>query len=178
MNETTPPDELTAETLDELERLERVATRGPWFIEGAHMDYAIRGNQTGSQDGWAIADNVFELEARGTDADVKRRARDAALVLALRNAAPALIASARLAAERGERIRELEAELAELRRPPSLLRPAVVIPPLDLKDPETAANLARGADTARALREPCTRHNLDADGICIKCDRRIATRVP
>jgi hypothetical protein len=38
--------------------------------------------------------------------------RDQAFVLALRNSAPALIASARLAAERGERIAQLEKELA------------------------------------------------------------------
>jgi hypothetical protein len=57
--------------------------------------------------------------------------------------------------------------------PKSLLRPAVVVAPLDFSDPETAAKLARGAATMRALREPCTAHNLDTNGICIKCDRQI-----
>jgi hypothetical protein len=57
---------------------------------------------------------------------------------------------------------------------PSLLRPAVVIRPEDM----TPEALARGAELRRSLREPCTRHNLDANGICIKCARRIQTKVP
>jgi hypothetical protein len=86
---------LTGEEINEIARLDREATAAPWFIEGAHMDYAIMGNQTGSKDGWAIAENVVDLDARRKDAD--RQKRDADLILALRNAAPSLLAAARLA---------------------------------------------------------------------------------
>ncbi len=84
----------------DLERLERLcaeATPGPWFIQGGHNDYDICGNQTGTKDGWAIADRVFHLDVY---TDAKRQERDAEFVIAARTALPLAIA----------RIRELEAE--------------------------------------------------------------------
>lgn len=86
---------MTKETLDEPERLHEAATKAPWFIEGQHNDYTIMGNRTGSQNGWSIADNVFDLDARQKDA--ARQERDANLVLAARNSLPELLRSARLA---------------------------------------------------------------------------------
>jgi hypothetical protein len=66
----------------------------------------------------------------------------------------------------------------ELAERGSLLRPAVVVPALDMSTPEGRDAMVRGAAVARSLREPCTVHNLDEQGICIKCDRRIGTHVP
>ncbi len=154
MSETTPTAELTAETIEEIERKARGA------LESVETDW------------WTVSEDSRDLLSTVSLEDLAHIAACSPVAILK------LVNAARLAAERGERIRELEAELAELRRSPSLLRPAVVVPALDLKDPETAAKLARGAAIHRSLREPCTVHNLDADGICIKCDRRIAPRVP
>jgi hypothetical protein len=89
MSETTPHDELTAETLDELERLEREASGAPWVRTDAVLRDHI---------GQRVCSSAFSVRF---DADMD-------LVVAVRNALPALIASARLAAARGERIAELE----------------------------------------------------------------------
>lgn len=76
--------------------------------------------------------------------------------------------------ERAGRVRA-EARIAELEaQPRSLLRDPVHI---DLSK-VTPEQLARGAAVHRSLREPCTVHNLDERGFCIKCERLIRPHVP
>jgi hypothetical protein len=90
----------TPELLDELERLEREATPGPWERRGEPFDrHAV-------------------LDARQTeiaDGPCERR-HDLNLIAALRNAAPALLSTARLASARLAEVRRLREVLPKLRR--------------------------------------------------------------
>lgn len=104
-------EEPDAAELDELERLHKVATAAPWFIQGGHNDYAIFGNRTGTKDGWAAADRVFDLNVY---ADPKRQERDAELSIALRNAAPKLFAAARSGAALRAQLEATQTQLDEL----------------------------------------------------------------
>ena len=74
--------------LDELERLESAATCGPWLAAaGAAGTDAISGTDRDADGLWNVwlADNVIP--------------QDAALIVALRNALPSLLACARLVRE-------------------------------------------------------------------------------
>lgn len=88
--------------LDELERLEREATQGPWCVESIthHSDCGQHSIE------WYRLYEVYEddppLAALGAHPDA---GHDAKLIAALRNAAPALFAELRAARKR---IAELE----------------------------------------------------------------------
>jgi hypothetical protein len=103
-------DELTAEMIDELERLEREAHPGPW--ERAYHKVVF----THPENWKGLRTEVRGTSFVGIECHATTRQIDAEFIAALRNAAPALIASARLAAERGERIRELEEEIMRIKR--------------------------------------------------------------
>ncbi len=87
MSETTPPDELTAETIEKLDQLRADSAPVLPPFEAVGRDVLSRGR--------------YVVGSSNSPSMVRYLA-------ALLNAAPALIASARLAAERGERIRVLE----------------------------------------------------------------------
>ncbi len=124
---TTPPDELTAETIEELERLEREAFRAPWTYDRweVECDACSDGEPecsntdcNGEEYPLVAIESPEEYPGGQLVAQITVPGllcladKNGAFLVALRNAAPALIASARLAAERGERIRGL-AEAAE-----------------------------------------------------------------
>jgi hypothetical protein len=105
---TTPPDELTAEMIEELERLEKGATAAPWYARlwPSGGDYC-----TVTAPSWPVCTVHYDDDRRpcvSEDGPAACAEEDAILIASLRNAAPALIRSARLAAARGERIAELE----------------------------------------------------------------------
>jgi len=90
--------------LDELERLEKAATPGPWSFKGTgglHMD--------GARDGWMVEGphNGKRWPRIARDAaPYRERGENPALIAALRNAAPALIAEIRRLREENARLRE------------------------------------------------------------------------
>jgi hypothetical protein len=85
--------DITESTLDDLERKEAEATKAPW-----HMSNGIQ-----------VPGMALKLDGKQNP--------DQLLVVLMRNNLSQLLRSARLAAERGERIRELEAELARIKGP-------------------------------------------------------------
>lgn len=106
----THPDSLD---LDELERLESVASKAPWHRE--YLELSPGGVMTlgigGADRPVCIVNGIVESPPG---------LRDVAFITALRNAAPFLIRSARLAREQAERIRELEVQVAELQEGASM----------------------------------------------------------
>jgi len=103
-------------TLDELEALLEKATPGPWLVHGPSAApsgvptqwqhyYEIRVDD-GSKDGWPY-------RIAGTLINAAQSAHDYALIAALRNEAPRLLAAAR----ENERMREA---LEKIRRTPSM----------------------------------------------------------
>lgn len=87
--------------LDELERLEKAATPGPWASEGyggfytEHPDHQKADNGSG----WRGASNSLGHCADGEYVDNINATNDAELIVAFRNSAPALISLAREALE-------------------------------------------------------------------------------
>jgi len=130
MNETTPPDELTAETIAELERLEREAFRAPWTYDRWEVECdACCGGEAecsntdcnGEEYPLVAVESPEEYPGGQLVAQITVPGllcladKNGELIAKMRNALPALLAQAKLSAERGERIRELEKELAEYR---------------------------------------------------------------
>lgn len=126
-----------------------------------------------------MSDEEFDAEIRECGGDPERLNRWGAAMgrwitsLCAERAKSAAL-QRELKQETGARKRA-EARVVELEaRPGSLLREPARI---DLSK-VTPEQLARGAAVHRALREPCTVHNLDEHGFCIKCERRIRPHVP
>lgn len=57
---TTPNPRALAERLL---KLAEKATRGRWFIQGGHNDYALYGNPQGSENGWTLGDHILDLDS-------------------------------------------------------------------------------------------------------------------
>ncbi len=104
--------ELPAETIEELERLEREATPGPWIAycyEGQARDGGPhRYSLCREPDGPAGDSDQHKCVATIFAATEEAASITAHLLAEFRNALPGLLSQAKLSAERGERIRELE----------------------------------------------------------------------
>lgn len=92
--------ELTTAALDELEKAEKAMTPGPWTAGGDWLATAEE-MEHGIGNGWLLNLNSTTSTASGFDLDA---------IAKLRNAAPALIAAARLALTQAEEIARLTAE--------------------------------------------------------------------
>ena len=98
--------------LDELEKLEQAATMGPWKLESecetSDDDHQFYGLDKGDYPRWLLIEGMhwsfFWDEADEKHYDTS--ARDAALIVAARNALPALIAELRELRKENERLRE------------------------------------------------------------------------
>lgn len=86
-------------TIEKLEQLEKAATRGPWELRSVEDRYAMA-----APGGWAMEPD------RGDVADWDRVRADYALIAAMRNALPALLAVVEAARERVEARREYETD--------------------------------------------------------------------
>lgn len=138
--------DLTPEALDELERLHAAATPGEWRVELARSVMWIRSALRDIVGLSVSPPRVPEREIR--DEHVRRAKADAASIAALHNAAPALIATAREAAEIRTRLEVAERERDEARAEVGRLRVEVT----ELTDPD---NRFRALLDWRGVTVPC-----------------------
>ena len=112
---TVPSAEL-ARVLDELERLEKAATPGPWRADGFEIDQLSDAGEGYPLDHYPDCANVSTwVGASGEDGPYGiQRKEDAALIAAARNALPALLRAARERDELRARAERAEARVKEL----------------------------------------------------------------
>lgn len=117
----TPP--LTPDQIAELERLEKAATKGPWYQTGSPWFQDGSGVLAGSPDPH-VAPLIVDCESWAGEREEQQRDHpdaeladpddDAALIAAMRNALPALLAEVRRAREARAEVREALRPFAEL----------------------------------------------------------------
>jgi hypothetical protein len=110
---------LTEAALEELSRLEGKATVGPWMVLDGSWCVVQRAKLPGGQDGAFVAECEEEFDGEWDPSTIGQQQRqwadNAALLVALRNVAPALIAMALRASTAERRERERAGESAAFR---------------------------------------------------------------